>query len=407
MHAKHSPGSILVQLEKAKMNLTRSTSNMADVQATIESVKSKIQEEKALVEKTREKLSSKRTIISRLEDDLKQMKFMLQLTKKEKDTCNGDPTAISVEIKNLISQRGQFRQAAEAAKLEVLSLGSEIDQIKSGVKTAEIRWLAAKKMEQTAKAAEAVATAQSSILTNSNSTPCLANNEAVVLSMEEYAALTRKIEESDESLKGKMEVVMLEVERANQSKVELMAKIEEAETDLKTRKKFLEVALYRVEAANRGKLAVEEALRRWRTENVQKRRCIDNNAKFKNSYPGLHRRDPMMLDLNGLNLLNDDTCGLKHSLSIGEILSRKLMGPEDYDYDTARTEFSNAKVKVSLGQILNRRLGALSPMHGCEARSWHSSKRKKFGLMGFSHLLKNGRMRQKKSKKKKHIALPR
>ncbi|KAG0494701.1 hypothetical protein HPP92_005695 [Vanilla planifolia] len=117
---------------------------------------------------------------------------------------------------------------------------------------------------------------------------------------------------------------MLEVERANQSKPELVAKIEVAEADLQTRKKFLDVALNHVEAANIGKLAVEEALRRWRAENAQKRRCIDNNAKFKNSYPGLQRRDPMMLDLNGLNLLIDDTCGLKHSLSNGEILSSKL-----------------------------------------------------------------------------------
>ncbi|KAG0448588.1 hypothetical protein HPP92_027758 [Vanilla planifolia] len=77
--------------------------------------------------------------------------------------------------------------------------------------------------------------------------------------------------------------------------------LEVADADLQTRKKVPGCGPDpgRGRKQREGKLAVEEALRRWRAENAQKRRCIDNNTKFKNSYPGLHRRDPMMLDLNG------------------------------------------------------------------------------------------------------------
>ncbi|KAL0928910.1 hypothetical protein M5K25_000842 [Dendrobium thyrsiflorum] len=397
-----SAASILAGLSQAKMNLSRKTGDLDDIRASIDTLNQKLEEEKDLIKKTHESLSSKRAIVSSLEDDLKQMNLKLQLANDAKDKCNGDPASISAEIKNLTSEREHFNQSVKTAKSEISRLISEIEQTKVSIKAAEIRCLAAKKMEEAAKATEASALAQTKALINSNSsTSGLQNHPSVVLPIEEYIILTHKIQEADETSRKKIECALLEVEKANQSKLQLMSKMEEAEVDVKTSKKFLEEAMNCAEAANRGKLAVEEALRRRRSGHGQRGRYIHNSTKFKNSYPGHHKRDSRMLDLNGLNLMNDgDRTGLKHTLSIGEILSRKLVGPEDDDYDTEIHKRSNEEAKVSLGQILSRKPEVLSPQNGCgPARKQHHTKRKKFGFGLFSHLLRNEKLKNKKNNK--------
>jgi uncharacterized hydantoinase/oxoprolinase family protein len=59
---------------------------------------------------------------------------------------------------------------------------------------------------------------------------------------------------------------MLQVDEANVLKMEILKRVEEAIEEVKTSKKALEEALNRVEAANMGKLVVEDALRKWRFE---------------------------------------------------------------------------------------------------------------------------------------------
>lgn len=59
---------------------------------------------------------------------------------------------------------------------------------------------------------------------------------------------------------------MLQVNEANVLKMEILKRVEEAIEEVKTSKKALEEALNRVEAANMGKLAVEDTLHKWRSE---------------------------------------------------------------------------------------------------------------------------------------------
>ncbi|KAH0465932.1 hypothetical protein IEQ34_006035 [Dendrobium chrysotoxum] len=402
MLAVPSPGSILVELKQARMNLGMTTSNLADIRASIKSFNFKVGEEKALLEETVEKLSLKRANISSLEEELKHITLRLQLTKEAKDIRNDDPACTSVEINHLLLVREQFRHATEAAKSEVLRLTHEIEEMKATIKATEIRWLAVKKMEEESKAAEAVALAQGNALLNCNSsTACMQNNSTVILSIKEYDQLTQKVQEADESSRNKTEAALLELERANQSKLELMGKIEEATEDLKTRRKVLEQALSRVETVNSGKRAVEEALRKWRSEHGHRGRHIYNTTKFKNSYPGHHKRDSSMLDCNEMNLVTDPRNGLKHTLSIGEILSRKLVGPDDYNIGIS--DRLNDKATVSLGQIINRRTGVLSPQNGGGSTlKQHPRMRKKFVFVGLSHVSINDSLR--KNMKRKQIS---
>lgn len=400
MEANQSPGLILMELNQAKVNLSRRTSDLGELQASIELLNGKIEKEKVLLEKTQESLTANTTKISSLEEDLNQTTLKLQMTKDLESKRHEDPSDISRKIKQMNSEIEQFRKMAEDNKSEILKLTKEIEQTKASIKTAEIRWLAAKKMEEAAKAAEAVALAEiKALMSSDNSASDLQNSSAVTLSIEEYVMLTHKAQEADEISRKKIESAMLQIDEANQSKSALLKKVDEATAEAKTAKRALERALKRVEAANRGKLSVEEALRRWRSEHGQKRRSVHNSSKFKN-YSAHHRRDSRMLDLNGLDLVTDGSkSSLRPPMSIGQILSMKLMGPEEYD--PVIWERTNEKPKVSLGQMLSKTQGVLSPKMAGDgsAQKQFSTKRKKFGLVGFSLLLVK---QSKKNKKKRH-----
>lgn len=400
-----APALILLELQQAKLNLSRTTNDLADIRTSVESFHKKLEKERISLEKTQERLTRNSSKITSLEEQLDQTRVKLRLAKdSEIKACSGDALDISMELKRLSYEAEQFKKVGEAAKSEVLRAMSEIERTKTKIKTAEIRLVAARKMKEAARAAEAVALAEIKAISNptTSSGNYLQNSDRVTLSSEEYSSLLRKAQEAEELSKRRVVDAMVQVDEANVSKMEILKKVEEAKEEVKCSKKALEEALNKVEAANMGKLAVEEALRKWRSEHAQKRRSVHNSTRFKNSYPSHYRRESHLFDVNGLNLINDSsTPVLKPTLSIGQILSRKLLMPEDFESEM-RTERSSGKRKVSLGQMLSKQYGDLPSSLLAERENSHNkqfpAKRKKFGFARFSLLL------TKQSKKKKKPA---
>ncbi|KAH1068514.1 hypothetical protein GYH30_006182 [Glycine max] len=390
-----SPGLILMELKQAKFNLNRTTSDIADVRASVESLNKKLEKERLSLEKTRERLTQNSSKICSLEEELNQTKLKLLVAK---DAGSDNHSDITRELQRLSFEAEHFKNMGEAAKSEVMKEMSEIEQTKAMIKTAEIRLIAAQKMKEAARAAEAAALAEIKALSSHHENSpgdCVEKHDGVTLSFEEYTALTCKVREAKEQSKKRVVDAMHLVDEANVSKMDILRKVEEATEEVKTSKKALEEALERVEAANQGKLAVEEALRKWRSEGHKRRSSILNSTKFKNAYPSHHRKDSRLLDVNGLNLVNDEAKPvLKPALSIGQILSRKLMMPEEYEASEMHRERSSVRRKVSLGQMLGKQIADPS-FEKENGQKPFSAKRKKFGFGRFSLLL------TKQQKKKK------
>uniref|UniRef100_A0A5B6Z0J4 WEB family protein n=1 Tax=Davidia involucrata TaxID=16924 RepID=A0A5B6Z0J4_DAVIN len=380
-----APGLILMELKKAKLNLTRTTTDLADIRATVESYNKKLDKERISLEKTCERLTLNSSKISSLEEELNQTRVKLELANDAEVNGSCDNAmGISRELQRLSSEAEQFKKMGEAVKSEVSRAMTEIEQTKTRMKTAEIRLVAAKKMKQAARATEAVALAEIKALSKSESSSgvFLQKPEGVTLSFEEYSSLTCKAREAEEASKRKVVDAMLEADEANVSNMEILKRVEEATEEVKTSKKVLEEALNRVEAANRGRLAVEKALRKWTSKHCQKRRSVYKSTKFKNSQ---HRKDSPLLD--------DSKPVLRPTLSIGQILSRKLFLTEEFE----QAEKGAVKRKVSLGQMLSKPNGDLPSTQKAD-ESGHKqfpAKRKKFGFSQFSLLA------TKESKKKK------
>ncbi|QCE03132.1 WEB family protein At2g38370-like [Vigna unguiculata] len=392
-----APGLILKELEQAKLNLNRTTSDIADVRASVESLNKKLEKERLSLEKTRERLTQNSSKICCLEEELNQTKLKLVVAK---DAGLDNPSDITKELHRLSSEAENFKRMGEAAKSEVSKAMSEIEQTKAMIKTAEIRLVAARKIKEAARAAEAAALAEMKALSHNDNSPgeFIQKHDGITLSFEEYAALTCKAREAEEHSKKRVVDAMLLVDEANVSKMDIVKKVEEATEEVKTSKKALEEALERVEAANLGKLAVEEALRKWRSDGHRRRSSIHNSTKFKNAYPSHHRKESRLLDVNGLNLVHDEVKPvLKPTLSIGQILSRKLMMPEECEGGAMVGERVSVKRKVSLGQMLGRENADASSFQAEKenVQKPFSAKRKKFGFGRFSLLL------TKQQKKKK------
>ncbi|XP_058753088.1 WEB family protein At2g38370-like isoform X1 [Vicia villosa] len=395
-----SPGLILMELKQAKLNLTKTTHDFADVRATVDSLNKKLEKERMSLEKTRERLTSNHSKISSLEDELNQTKLRVQVAKGD---ASGNPLDVTTELQKLRSEAENFRKGRESAQSEVLKTMSEIELTRAMIRTAKSRLVAAKKMKKASRAAEASALAEINALSNSNhrGSPreCTPKREEITLSMDEYITLTRKARDAEEQSKKRIANAKLEVDEASSSRMEILKRVNEATKEAITGKKALEEALERVTAADRGKLEVEEALRKWRSDSHKRRSSTNNNStKFKNPGPSNQRRDFTLLDVNGLNLVNDEVKPvLKPTLSIGQILSRKLFRPEECE---GHGEKASVKQKVSLGQMLGKHNdvdGALidEQVDKENDQKQFSAKRKKFGFARFSLLL------PKQHKKKK------
>ncbi|RZS03732.1 hypothetical protein BHM03_00033944 [Ensete ventricosum] len=403
---KQTPASILRELKQAKLYLNKTTGGLAGTQSSVELLKSAIEDEKKFLKKTREKLNLNIAKASSLEQDLSITLSQIAQIKDAKSKDSQSPSDTLRRMEQLKSETEKFRRTAEAAKSEISKLSVGIQQTKSSIKTAEVRFVAAKKVEAAARSAEAVALAEIKAQTDGKDTDeALQNTNKVVLTMEEYAVLLKRAQEADEKLRRKMEAVMNDLEEAQHSKVDLLEKVEETNADVETSRKALQEALKKEEAATSGKIAAEEALRKWRSQHDRMRRSSHlTNTKFKNSSTP-HQRRSWILDVNGLSMITAGSSSSSQgsTLSIGQILGRKLTGREEQD--SRALQIINGKPKVSLRQMLSKKDDFLSPLiinDGGGVQKQFSAKRKKFSVLVLSLFL----AKQKKKQQKQRTSSP-
>ncbi|CAF2123181.1 unnamed protein product [Brassica rapa subsp. narinosa] len=343
-------GAVLKDLSKAKMNLCKRTVDLAGIRGSVEVLNKKLQEEKAALEKTRERL----------------MKRSLK-----GETGEMDAFGMMNEVQRVSSEAQELKRTGESARVEIVKAMAEIEDTREKIKTAKIRLVAARKMKEAARAAEAVAVAEIKAVTGS-----------------------QKTDEAD---------AMSRVE-AN-----VLKKVDETAQEVETSKKAMEEAVEMVDTANATKLEGEETLRNRQLEKGQRRRLsssVNNTAKFKSRRETTTTtpRTTRLMDVNGLHLTYDDVAVgssssvpvLKATMSIGQILSKKLLVAEDSDAMNVASE----RKKMSLGQMLAKNSNddeTWSKKSEGKENGKRSLTRKRFAKIAM--LLK------KESKNKKKIAL--
>lgn len=347
-----SPDLILMELKRAKLNLGKTINDLGVIQNSVETLNKKMKKEKEIIEKTRERLTSKFAGVLSLEEELENIreKPQVALDHAETNRCFQHSKSDSREDQCFIKM-------VAPAKLEV---PRAIPSNEQSMKTAEMRWVAAKKMGEAAKAAEAVAIAEIKALTNSENPSefLLSEPDKMSFNFKVPSPLNWKAQEAADWSKKKLADAMIQIDEAHTSKLAILRKLKEATEEIKYSKQALEEALNRVELANRKQLAAEEAFHRWDIpEHDRKRQATAYNSfspRINIFHPPDHHRGSPLNDVRNEVLVNN--CPkpvLKPTVSMRDVLRKKQNLSEDY---VGRKEqengHSNQTHKVALSEML-------------------------------------------------------
>ncbi|OAY46360.1 WEB family protein At2g40480 [Manihot esculenta] len=334
-----SPELILMELKQAKLNLGKTINDLGVIQTSVESLNKKMRKEKTFLQKTRKRITSKFAGVLSLEEELKQAREKPHVADNVITDSKSEP----------------LKKMAEAEKSEVSRAILANEQTKTNLRTAELKLLAARKMEEAARAAEAVALAEIKAL-SSNETPSgfvLPEPEKIAL-FEVRSPLITKTQKA-EGLAKKVDIAKLQKREANIHKSSVLKKLREATEEVKRSKQALEEALTKVEMSNRKQFAIEEAIRKWMPENDQERQA----AYYATTLGNFHLHQPENLQdspLNAVrasNLANDDPKPvLRSTISMRDALSRKQVIPEEYAM-ARPIEGCEERHKVALSQMLH------------------------------------------------------
>lgn len=389
INAIQSPLTTLMKLNQAKAFLNMDTVKM---------FKCQIEEEKASLEKTRERVQLNMEKATALEAELSKTAAQLQAAKDPKPVL--EPYDIWLQMKQLNAEKDKHRKMVEDSKLEIGELTSTIEHTRSKAKTLQFRIVMAEKLKEASRRGEAFALAEMGKRSNVED-PGSATSD-VTLSVEEHSKLLREAEEAEVASRNRTDAAMQELDQANQGKVELLERVDEAMAAVESSRKVLEEALKREEAANKAKLAAEDALRRLRSDQIILNwRPTGNNSnnpvKFKTSAtPTTPRKSGTgIYDVNGLSLVATMPKSTK-AMSIGQILSMKL----DCEFETGagKTASSTKKKKVSLGQMLSQKYEMYSPMridHDGASRKQFHPRRRRLGFVVYALLLARQKHRKR------------
>ncbi|KAL3365593.1 hypothetical protein AABB24_010621 [Solanum stoloniferum] len=362
-----SPGHVLMELNRAKLDLNKMSTDLTVIRSSVETLNKKMKKEKVILDRS------------------SQMKSLNSAAGLENNTMN----------QQLSFEAEQFKKMAEASWYEVMKAMSEIERTKASIRMAEMRLHAAKKMEEAAKAVEAIAFAQQKALLNGKNSSAVVQHttEGITISYEEYYALARKAQQAEELCKTKFvdTNTMHRTNEANQSEVSITKKMEETTKEIRHNRSTLEEALDNEDGTQRrSRLIEQDGFYRDRSEHTQLHYSGHNTSvksKFRNPQSSLTSHgNPRLVDDNEADNVNDKSVPVfRSSISIGDILSRKLILRDDHIVVGKHMESHTERKHVSFSQMLREQSGIiLNPTKAMKEGDVHKqfiTHKKKFGFI--------------------------
>ncbi|KAI4306530.1 hypothetical protein L6164_029799 [Bauhinia variegata] len=381
-----SPDLILMELKQAKLNLGKTINDLGVIQSSVESLNKKMKKEKYFLEKTREKLASKFAAVSAQEKAQEQMDLNPPAAPVETSSPFHNPVNIT---RTFNSDVGHNNRMVETRRSEVSLPLPGYEDIEFNIKTAEMRWLAAKKMEEAAKAAEVFALAEIKALSGSEilSGFTLPEPENLTFPMGGRSPLTTKTHIPGELTMKKVVDSKLQIDETNISKLTILKKLEEATEEVLHSKQVLTKALNMVETANIKQHAAEEALRRLIPEEDLKGHRMYNSIKRNKFNPAGNFQDSPLQDVTRLTSVNNGPKPvLRTTVSMRDVLSTKQV-PEEYATMKEMDE-QTERQKVALSQMLRALREDLTLPPEAEKdgsdQKQYVQQRKKFGFIQIS-----------------------
>lgn len=265
------------ELQQASMNLGKTLDDLALIQSYSESLNMKTKQDKDFLG------------VTSLAEELNSLRFK-PAGPDQGERFNTDNSSVNPQCE-------QVKMVVETSDTTFLK------QSKTCLRTAEMRLVAARKMEEAARAAEALAIAEMTTLASRK-------NQDGLCFPEPCSSLSTSKAHLNEDFSNEI------------SRIEILRKLEEANEEVKQSKQALEIALKRVEIASVKQLEAEDAFRQWNIESWKDQKAIGEKRSMKrDSFP--RRSFLSHLNQHEPPLIDPPKPMLKRNVSVGNVVNRK------------------------------------------------------------------------------------
>jgi len=181
-------------------------------------------------------------------------------------------------LQQMTTEAEDAKVAAAEATIDSMKLRQELEQAMAHTSTLESRLQAALMETEAARASEVMALQEITYIkekaSTNRDTPQVGPEDTHT--HEEYKAMTRKVQETDELANKRVAAAMAQADAAKVMEKEMLGKMDAAKKLIESTQTAMRDAIQRAEAAESAKAAVEGELRRWRADGEQRRKaCVE------------------------------------------------------------------------------------------------------------------------------------
>ncbi|KAL8492311.1 hypothetical protein ACS0TY_023797 [Phlomoides rotata] len=265
-----------------KLKIEKATDAVNAYKVASTSLKSQMDKETAHLDAIHRREEMASVALASLEEQLNRIKSEIagvQAREKEERERSAE---LPKQLEEAAREADEAKAVARTAREELDKARVEAKEANTGATCAETKLASVRKEIEAAKAGEKLALAAITALEESSPGDS-DSDSSITLSLDEYYMLSKRAHEAEEEARSRVEEAMSQMEIAKESELRSLNKLEEVSREVSQRRDALETATHKADEATRGKLSVEQELRKWREEHQERRNAAESNILHQRS----------------------------------------------------------------------------------------------------------------------------